>query len=116
MTQPYFERLSVGLHESHPPKPHGVLVECRHFFSGAALYANGRIFASLTLAGFAIELSERSRSALLRERRGRPLRYFKGGPIKKAYVVLSRESASDHAAVRKLLRASIRHVTHDESV
>ncbi len=113
MAQPYFDRLTAKLRESNPSKPRGVLVECKHFFSGAALYANGKIFASLTPAGLAIKLPDRSRSALLRERRGRPLRYFKGGPIKKEYVVLSRGTASDREAVRELLRAGIRHVTHE---
>lgn len=111
MAQPYFDRLTTRLRESNPAKPVGVRVECKHFFSGAALYANGRIFASLTPAGFAIKLPERSRSALLRERRGRPLRYFEGGPVKREYVVLSRGTASDREAVRKLLRAGVRYVT-----
>ena len=113
MAQPYFDRLTAKLRESNPPKPRGVVVECRHFFSGAALYANGKIFASLTPAGLAIKLPERSRSNLLRQRSGRPLRYFKGGPVKKEYVVLSRATASDREALRKLLRAGIRHVSKE---
>ena len=110
MAQPYFDRLTEKLRESNPSK-RGVVVECRHFFGGAALYANGKIFASLSPAGFAIKLPERSRSELLRERRGRPLRYFKGSPIKKEYLVLSRATASDREAVRRLLRAGVRYVT-----
>ena len=110
MAQPYFDRLTEKLRESNPSK-RGVLVECRHFFGGAALYANGKIFASLSPAGFAIKLPERSRSELLRERRGRPLRYFKGSPIKKEYLVLSRARTSDREAVRRLLRAGVRYVT-----
>ena len=110
MAQPYFDRLTARLRESNPSTPRGVLVECKHFFSGAAVYADGKIFASLTPAGLAIKLPERSRSDLLRERRGRPLQYFKGGPIKKEYVVLSRGTASDRQAVRALLREGIRHV------
>jgi TfoX/Sxy family transcriptional regulator of competence genes len=111
MAQPYFDRLSAKLRESNPPKPRGVVVECKHFFSGAALYANGRIFASLTPAGLAIKLPERSRSDLLRARGGRRLRYFKGGPIKKEYIVLSHRTAADREKVRELLRAGIRYVT-----
>ena len=110
MAQPYFDRLTAKLRESNPPKPRGVVVECRHFFSGAALYANGKIFASLTPAGFAIKLPEDSRAELLRERRGRRLRYFKGAPIKQEYVVLSRGTAGDRETVRELLRAGIGYV------
>ena len=110
MAQPYFDRLTVKLRESNPPKAQSVAIECRHFFSGAALYANGKIFASLTPAGFAIKLPEDSRSELLRARRGRRLRYFQEGPIKQEYVVLSRRTAGDRETVRELLRAGIRYV------
>jgi len=110
MAQPYFDRLTAELRHIGPSAPRGVLVECKHFFSGAALYANGRIFASLTPAGLAIKLPEDSRAALRRERRGRPLRYFKGGPIKKEYVLLSRGAASETKAVHNLFRAGIRYV------
>jgi TfoX/Sxy family transcriptional regulator of competence genes len=111
VAQPYLDRLEATLREANPSKPRGVRVECKHFFSGAALYANGRIFASLTPSGLAIKLSEPSRATLVQERRGRPLRYFKGGPIKQEYVVLSRKTASDREALRELLRAGIRYVT-----
>ena len=111
MAQPYFDRLNGKLRSCNPSKPRGVVVECKHFFSGAALFANGKIFASLTPAGFAIKLPECARSELIRKRNGRVLRYFKEGPIKKEYVVLSRATAEDHEAVRSLLRAGIRFVS-----
>lgn len=111
MAEPYLQRLANMLREARPTKPRGVRLECRHFFSGAALYADGEICASLTPAGFAVKLSDNPRAALLRERRGRPLRYFKDGPIKKQYVVLSAAVASDPAAIRAVLRESIRFAT-----
>lgn len=112
MAEPYLERLVAMLREANRPSTaSGVRLECRHFFSGAALYANGTICASLTPVGFAVKLPEESRAGLLREGRARPLRYFKEGPIKKEYVVLSAAAASKPAAVRALLRASIRYAT-----
>ena len=111
MAEPYFERLTTILHESRLVKPRSVRLECKHFFSGAALYANGTIFASLTPVGFAVKLSEESRAALVRQRRGRPLRYFKGGPVKKNYAVLAGTTAADSAAIRVLLRESVLYVT-----
>ena len=99
------------LRAAPPVKPRGVRLACRHFFGGAALYANETICASLTPAGFAVKLPEDSRTALLQERRGTPLRYFKGAPIKKEYVVLSVSIASDQAAIRAFLRESIRFAT-----
>jgi TfoX/Sxy family transcriptional regulator of competence genes len=111
MAEPYLQRLTDILRDALPAKPRGVRLECRHFFSGAALYADGVICASLTPVGFAVKLTDESRAALLRQRRGRPLRYFKGGPIKKQYIVLSATMASDPAAIRTVLRESIRYAT-----
>ena len=96
--------------EARPAKTPGVRLECKHFRSGAALYANGTICASLTPLGFAVKLSEQSRAAVLRKRRGKPLRYFDSGPIKKQYVVFSRATA-DSAWIRAFLRESIRYAT-----
>jgi len=111
VAEPYLEQLSKIVREARPAKTPGVRLECKHFFSGAALYANGTICASLTAVGFAVKLSDQSRAAVLRERRGKLLRYFKGGPIKKQYVVLSRATAADRAGIRTFLRESIRYAT-----
>jgi hypothetical protein len=111
MAEPYLQRLTQMLRKARPSKPRGVRLECRHFFSGAALHADGAICASLTPIGFGVKLSDDSRGALLRERRGRPLRYFPGGPIKKEYVVLSASTVSDPAAIRAVLRESSRYAT-----
>jgi TfoX/Sxy family transcriptional regulator of competence genes len=111
MAEPYREWLATMLREARPSKTRGVRLECKHFFGGAALYANGTICASLTPVGFALRLSEKWRATLLRERRANPLRYFRGGPIKKEYVVLSAATASEPTAIRALLRESIRYAT-----
>jgi TfoX/Sxy family transcriptional regulator of competence genes len=64
-----------------------IRIECKHFFSGAAAYANGRIFMTLTSVGLALKLSAESRESLIAEG-ARPLRYFPTGPVKKGYVVV----------------------------
>ena len=115
MAEPYLERLITIVREARPAKTPGVRLECKHFFSGAALYANGTICASLTPVGFAMKLSDQSRAAVLRERRGKPLRYFKGAPVKKQYVLLSRATAADRAGIRALLRESIRYATRTKT-
>src|SRR2546426_4965057 len=66
-----------------------VRLQCRHFFSGAALYANGTICASLTPVGFAVKLSQELRAALLRERRGKPLRDRKSTRLNSSHLVIS---------------------------
>jgi len=87
-----------------------VTVECKHFFSGAAVYANGRICASLTPVGFAIKLPKESRDSLLKRRGVKPLRYFAKGPVKKEYVVLPKALIGDPNGIRGLLEISVAYV------
>ncbi|MDA1080284.1 MAG: TfoX/Sxy family protein [Gemmatimonadetes bacterium] len=110
MASPYLERLSNAVGQATTgargnPKP-----ECKHFFSGAALYVNGMICASLTPAGFAVKLPDEERAALLKARRARRLRYFRNGPVKKEYVVLSRAIVENPIALKRWLTMSIDYV------
>ena len=72
----------------------GAEIQCKPFFGGAAAYADGRIFMTLTSVGLALKLPEASRTAWL-DRGARPLRYFPKGPIKKDYVLVP-EAAENH--------------------
>ncbi len=87
-----------------------VNLECKHFFSGAAVYANGRICISLTPIGFAIKLPEKSRERLLKEKGTKNLRYFPKGPIKKDYVVLPKVMLNDIKALRSWVKITIDYV------
>jgi TfoX/Sxy family transcriptional regulator of competence genes len=82
-------------------------IECKHFFSGAAAYVNGRIFMTLTTAGLALKLPQDSRE-LLMGNGARPLRYFPKGPIKKDYVLVPRALVNDEARLAPRIRESIR--------
>lgn len=84
-------------------------LEYKHFFSGAALYADGRICISLTTVGFAIKLPEELRNALVKDQGAQPLRYFPNGPIKKDYVVLPKAMLTDMKALRHWVKVSIEH-------
>ena len=64
----------------------GVL-ECRHFFSGAAAYRKGSIVASLTPVGVAFKVPDEVREALMQRGRVTQLRYFPKAPIKREYVL-----------------------------
>ncbi len=89
-----------------------VAITCKHFFSGAAGYADGRIFISLTPAGLAMKLPEVARARLI-DQGATPLRYFADGPIKKDYVVVPDRLAGDDGALAPWIDASIRFVTAD---
>ncbi len=82
-------------------------IECKHFFSGAAAYANGRIFMTLTSVGLALKLPQDSRELLIGNEAS-PLRYFPKGPIKKDYVVVPKALANDEETLASRIRESIR--------
>ena len=87
MAQPYLENLTALLERAAPDFIDGDVVECRHFFSGAAAYVDGHIFMSLTPVGLALKFREPRRDALMAAG-GSALRYFHNGPVKTDYVVL----------------------------
>ena len=72
----------------------GIQIECKHFFGGAAAYANGRIFMTLTSVGLALKLPTESRESLIAEGAS-PLRYFPKGPVKKEYALVQDRIATD---------------------
>jgi TfoX/Sxy family transcriptional regulator of competence genes len=78
-----------------------------NFFSGAAAYANGRIFMTLTTVGLALKLPQDSRDLLIGNG-ATPLRYFAKGPIKKDYVLVPKRLANDEERLASWIRESIR--------
>ncbi len=83
------------------------IIECKHFFSGAAAYANGHIFMTLTTVGLALKLPQDSRDLLIGNG-ATPLRYFAKGPIKKDYVLVPKRLANDEERLASWIRESIR--------
>ena len=107
MAQPYFEGLSQIIDEMGPLPTKGVALEIKHFFSGAALYANGKICATLSPAGFAIKLRPGRRQSLIDELAGEEFRFFAKGPVKREYVALSDSIIRDRETLRELIGESI---------
>jgi hypothetical protein len=93
-----------------PLRIRGVTLGCKHFFSGAALYANGKICASLSPAGFAVKLPEGQRRGLISEGKGEEFRFFPNGPIKRDYVALSGSIIQNENVLQELVGASISYV------
>lgn len=110
MAKEYFDRLNVLLQRATSDKFDDVNLQCKHFFSGAAVYANGKICISLTPVGFAVKLPEESRLALLEQTGTKPLRYFPKSPIKKEYVVLPEDMLKDTKTLRHWVGVSIEYV------
>lgn len=95
MTKEYLDRLNDLMAEIAPDISTTASLEVNHFFSGAAVYADGRICISLTPAGFALKLPEALRDELMKEEGTKNLQYFPKAPIKKDYVVLSQRQLDD---------------------
>ena len=105
----YLKDLAALLGRAAPASGQNAEIEARHFFGGAAAYADGRIFISLTPAGLALKLPEADR-AVLRQQGATPLRYFPKAPIKKDYVVLPDAIAGDGAALAGWIEKSVGYV------
>lgn len=109
MAKEHLERLTALMREVTSGRFKDINLEYRHFFSGAALYANGKICISLTPVGFAIKLPEESRNTLLKQKGTKPLRYFPEGPIKKDYVILPKIILNDVKVLRYWVKLCIEH-------
>ena len=114
MAQPYLEKLSRKIRILELVDSDDISLECKHFFSGAALYANGKICASLTPAGFGLKLPIEVRNRLIEDGDGHELRYFEKAPAKRGYAVLSQSVVEDPERLKSLLKLSIGYVTESE--
>ncbi|MBI1807800.1 MAG: TfoX/Sxy family protein [Ignavibacteria bacterium] len=111
MAKEYLKQLDTLIKQATSGRFQNVDLECKHFFSGAAVYANGRIFISLTPVGFAIKLPEEARHTLMKKKGVKPLRYFPEGPIKKDYVILPNTMLNEMNTLRRWIQISIEHVS-----
>ncbi len=109
MTKQYLERLDALLAPVARDLPPEAALEIKHFFSGAAAYAQGRICITLTPVGLALKLPEAARGRLAKTG-ATPLRYFPKGPIKKDYVVVPRGFTDDRRKFKLWARKAIDHV------
>lgn len=109
MAAPYLQALEALLARNAAAIGSETNVEARHFFSGAAAYAEGRMFISLTPAGLALKLSEADRTSLS-GLGARPLKYFPKAPVKKDYLVLPDAIAGDDAALAGWIEKSVAYV------
>lgn len=114
MTKEYLEKLSELTKRTSLSGFKKIKLEVKHFFSGAALYANGKIFATLTPKGFAIKLPENNIEKLLKEGKAKKLRYFPKSPIKKDYVVLPKAMTDDLKILRDYVKMSINNIIKEE--
>ncbi len=107
MAKAYLDKLSAYIERVTSGGFDDVMLDCRHFFSGAALYANGNICITLTPVGLALKLSEETRDKLLKNRSVVALRYFPKGPIKKDYVLFPKGVDDGRKGLHQYVQESI---------
>jgi TfoX/Sxy family transcriptional regulator of competence genes len=108
VAEPYFERLSVIA--GRLPSKDGLTLEPKHFFSGAALFANGKICATLGPFGFGLKAPAALRQRLVETGEGRAFRFFPKGPVKREYVSLSDSIIQDEGRLQSLIATSANYV------
>ena len=109
MAKAYFEKLSQLIIDLNIESDIDTILETRHFFSGAALYANRAICASWTPVGLAFKLPQTDVTRLIANNRAKPLRYFAWGNIKKDYVLFENPQQEEIDVWRKYLIDAIEH-------
>ena len=110
MAKPYLEQLRNMIDDLGFKTSGHIILKCKHFFSGAALFVNGKICASLTPAGLGVKLPKEVRDKILFEGKGTELQYFKNAPFKKEYVTLPQSIVDDPVQMRSLLSISIEYI------
>jgi len=95
MAKPYYEQLNKLIRqlnlEKYVPNP----LALKHFFSGAALYTDDVLCASLSPMGLAFKLKPSETNELIDSGQAVPLKYFPKGHIKKGYVLFESPDLDD---------------------
>ncbi len=82
------KELQKAIEETIGPEAVKYEIRFRPMFGGIMAYAFGRPFASLSIAGIALKLSEDDRCRLIEKEGGYPLRYKPDDPPSKSYTII----------------------------
>jgi len=111
MAQPYLDQLRHLVSAIDGGK--GLV--CKHFFSGAALYMDRRICASLTPKGLAFKLPRSRCRDLFEQGKAIPLRYFDRSPIKQGYILLPESREVSDTDISAYLEECIAYATSTDA-
>ena len=109
MAKLYLETLLNFINQLTFKPPTTATLECKHFFSGAALYVNNSICLTLTPEGLALKLPETQKNYLLKNKVAIPLQYFPKSPVKKDYALFP-QGISNDAALLSYINGSITYI------
>jgi TfoX/Sxy family transcriptional regulator of competence genes len=86
--------------------PIDIALRFEPMFGGIGVYADGRMFLSLSDVGLALKLGEAERARLLKMPGAKPLQYEPNSPPSKSYVVVPDKMLTDRKTLRQWLAAS----------
>ncbi|MCP4979549.1 MAG: TfoX/Sxy family protein [Gammaproteobacteria bacterium] len=109
MAKVYLEKLCRIIEELELEKMSAASLQVKHFFSGAALYANGRICASWSPQGLAFRLPESEVTEVIDSGKAKPLKYFDKGNVKKGYVLFVDPEKLANGACKQIIISAITH-------
>ncbi len=112
MAQPYLDQIRELVNDIDLSDP---AVVCKHFFSGAAVYANGKIVASLSPKGLAFKLTESRCAEVLSEGSAIPLRYFEKSPAKRGYVLFPDKNQLRREEIEGFFKECVSNSAQDET-
>lgn len=101
MAKEYFSKLSDLITKLKIEDEVTYSLEVKHFFSGAALYADGTICASWSPMGLAFKLPDQEAENLIAQGKAKPLKYFAKGHIKKGYALFEDPESRDAVTWKK---------------
>lgn len=110
----YRLELTALLERTAPDPGGGPKIEFKRNFGAIAATTEGRIFCSYGKFGLALRLPARTRTELMENQGGAPLRYFPKGHIKKEYVIIPDEIVTSSDRLGRLVRESLQFVLSKE--
>lgn len=96
----YFEKLAGLISALEFGDELNAELTVKHFFNGAAVYANGCICASWSPVGLAFRLPSTEVAELVAQGRASPLKYFAKSPIKKGYALFDDPDSMRQSTLR----------------
>lgn len=100
MARLYYEKLSRLLSTLDIGDELTSELTVKHYFNGAAVYANGAICASWSPVGLAFKLPADEAAELIADGDAKPLKYFAKRPIKKGYVLFDNPESKPQSVLR----------------
>ena len=107
MAEPYRTVLAQMAERLELPEAAAVTIAVKHFFNGAALYANDHICLVHNPSGLALKMRPEERGRLITSGEGALFRVFPKGPVKREYVALSESLIGDQNRLLELIEGSI---------